>query len=161
MMGAGKSAVGELLAHGRGVEFFDSDAIVEGKAGRSISQIWDDEGEAGLRRRESAVIASLASAGDGVVATGGGAVLDPGNVDTMRRSGTVVWLDARPTTLAARLGDGQGRPLLQGAEPRVALVELTNRRRPQYLAAAHYRVSTDGRTLDDLAAEIEELWTRS
>jgi shikimate kinase len=161
MMGAGKSALGRLVAERTGERFADTDQVVEEEAGQSISEIWAGEGESGFRRREQAAIASLASEGTAVIATGGGAVLDPGNVDLMRSSGTVVWLDARPTTLAGRLGGGEGRPLLSDAEPLPAIIDLLNQRRPFYLAAAHLRVNTDGRPLEVLAGELEELWIRS
>jgi shikimate kinase len=161
MMGAGKSAVGQSLAARTGHEFVDTDRAVEEEDGRSVEEIWEAEGEAGFRRREAAALRALAPHSGLVVATGGGAILDRDNVRVMRDTGRVVWLDARPTTLAKRLGESGHRPLLAGDDPTARLFELTNQRRPAYLAAAHHRVVTDGRSLEEIVDDVEALWTGS
>ena len=131
-MGSGKSEVGRGLALVLGRRFVDCDELVAGAAGRSIPEIFEAEGEAGFRRRESEILAEvLASAEPLVVATGGGVVTVAANRALL--SGAVVcWLRARPEVLAARLGDGSGRPLLTGAEGDEALMaelrELTAER---------------------------------
>ena len=120
-MGAGKSTIGRHLARVLGQRFVDADREIEARTGASISLIFDLEGEAGFRRRESAVIAELA-AGEGlVVATGGGAVLDPGNRAALRQRGTVVYLHAPLEVLIRRTRRDRDRPLLQSADPQASL----------------------------------------
>ena len=122
MMGSGKSETGRRLALVLGRRFLDCDALVEAAAGRSIPEIFEAEGEAGFRRRESAILAEvLASTEPSVVATGGGVVTVAAN--RAQLAGAVVcWLRVRPEVLATRLSDGTGRPLLAGAEGEEALI---------------------------------------
>jgi len=114
MMGSGKSETGRRLALVLGRGFLDCDALVVAAAGRSIPEIFEAEGEAGFRRRESENLAAvLASAEPLVVATGGGVVTVGANRDLL--AGAVVcWLRVRPEVLATRVSDGSGRPLLSG-----------------------------------------------
>ncbi len=117
MMGSGKSTVGRLCAAALDRPFVDLDAEVERLGGRSIADLFAAEGEDGFRRRESEALAGVAASGvPSVVACGGGVVLDAPNRGRLRSAGVVVWLDAPPPALAARLGRGEGRPLL-GAAP--------------------------------------------
>jgi len=145
MMGAGKSAVGRLLAERLGRPLIDTDALVEQQAGMSIPEIFAAEGEAGFREREAAVLAAVAAGADQVIATGGGAVLRPANREALRASGLVIWLYAPPEALYHR-AKAQGverRPLLAGADPLERLQALANEREAAYQAAAHLRVETD------------------
>lgn len=156
MMGSGKSTVGRLLAGALGRPFYDTDTLVELSAGRLIRQIFEAEGEEGFRRREVAAVQE-ATAGDGrVIATGGGAVLNPANRALLRLNGTVVWLDAEPEELYRRaLGQGAAaRPLLAGPDPLGTLRRLRAERAEAYGAAAHMRVDVTGRTPEEVAAEI-------
>ena len=157
MMGSGKTTVGRLVAARLGVAFRDTDTMVEEESGRSIPELWAEAGEAAFRAWERRAIAAAASS-PAVVATGGGAVIDRSNVATMRRGGVVVWLTADPVTLAARIGDGAGRPLLAGGDPRASLALLAQQRAPWYEAAAHHVVVTDGKALPEVADEVEALW---
>ena len=175
MMGSGKSETGRELARLLGRAFVDCDEVVAAEAGRSIPEIFEAEGEAGFRRRESEILAEvLASTEPSVVATGGGVVTVAANraqlagdgaaaiasgsgtmTDAAHRDrpvGTVVcWLRARPEVLAARVGDGSGRPLLApetaagGALER--LRRLVTDREPWYRQVADIVVD-----VDDLAA---------
>ena len=121
-MGSGKSETGRRLALLLGRHFVDCDALVAADAGRSIPEIFEAEGEAGFRRRESAALAeALASDKPSVVATGGGAVTVAANRARLA-SAVVCWLRVRPEVLARRLGNGDGRPLLAGAADREALL---------------------------------------
>lgn len=159
LMGSGKSSVGRLLAERLNRPFIDTDALVEAEAGCAIPAIFATEGEDGFRLREAAVIARVA-AGDGqVVATGGGAVLRPENRDALRQTGLVVWLDAAPETLYRRVrAQGVGRrPLLAGPDPLGRLRALAEERAPAYAAAAHVRIATDTRSLEEIAAEIADI----
>jgi shikimate kinase len=156
MMGSGKSTVGSIVARRLGLEFVDLDTEIE-EGGVTIPQIFAASGEDAFRDLEEAAIARVAGS-DVVVASGGGAVVRPGNVTRMRETGTVVWLDAGPDTLAARVGAGEGRPLLAGdAVERLRLLAVT--RAAAYRAAAHARVATDGVDPEQVAARVIELWT--
>jgi shikimate kinase len=155
MMGAGKSAVGAVLATRLGRGFVDGDAEVERRAGMAIPEIFEREGEAGFRLRESAIIDALAGQ-PLVVALGGGAMAQPGAAERLLASGTVVWLRARPESLLDRVGEGEGRPLLQGLDPgqRLArLRELLTRREPHY-ARAQIVVDTDDAGPEAIAAVL-------
>ena len=159
MMGAGKSAVGPVVAGRLGVPFVDLDELVAAGAGGSIDAVFAAEGEAGFRRREREAVAQAAGRA-AVVACGGGVVLSPESVARMRGSGLVVWLDAPPEVLRERVGKGEGRPLLADG-PGGRLEEILEARRPAYSAAAHYRVATAGLTPEEVAEEVVRLWKRS
>jgi shikimate kinase len=148
-MGSGKSTVGRRLADRLGRRFVDLDDELVATAGRSIPELFTDEGEAAFRDREHDALVTVLDGGSSlVVATGGGAVLRADNRDLMRATGRVIWLRARPDTLAARVGRGDGRPVLGdgGEDPeQVAdrLGALAVERAPAYGAAAHQVVDVD------------------
>lgn len=156
MMGVGKTTVGKLVAGRLGWSYLDSDAQVMADTGRTVPELFADIGEAGFRAEETRV---LSAAVDGthrvVVSVAGGAVLSEANRDLLRRSGTVVWLRAEPATLAARVGSGQGRPLL-GDDPAGALVALDEVRRPLYAEVASGVVDVDRLTPDQVADRVVE-----
>ncbi|MCB2224691.1 MAG: shikimate kinase II [Actinobacteria bacterium] len=158
MMGSGKSTVGPRVAYALGVDFVDLDQVVALEAGCDLVRIFADEGEAGFRERESRALASVAGS-PVVVACGGGVVEDPSNVTTMRAHGRVAWLDAPVRVLAGRLGDGTGRPMLQG-DPVTRLTSLQRRRKKKYDAAAHARFDAS-EAPDGLAKEIVTWWRSS
>lgn len=159
MMGSGKTSAGRAAASSLGVEFWDTDALVEESVGMSIEALWAEEGEAGFRLLEEEALSEVAGA-EGIVATGGGAVLSRRNRDTMRDSGIVVWLDAGVETLAARIGHAHGRPLLGVAEPGPELGSIWAQRRDLYQAVAHHRIDTDPLTVAQVAERIGGLWPR-
>jgi shikimate kinase len=145
MMGSGKSSVGRALAERLGWRFVDADAEIEAGAGMSVAQIFEREGEAGFRARERELLRALPEAGC-VIALGGGAVEAAENRAILASKGRLVWLDARPETLAERIGTTARRPLLAGLDGRARverLRELGARRASAY-ASAELRVSTDG-----------------
>ncbi len=142
-MGAGKSVVGKQLARRLRRPFVDTDQVVEARAGRRIAAIFATEGEPAFRALERAAVAEVASRRGQVVSTGGGAVMDPANMATLRASGLVVYLAARPETLAARVA-GSDRPLLAGAtDPAARVREILERREAAY-RAADVVIETDG-----------------
>ncbi len=154
MMGAGKSTVANLLARQLGWPLVDTDALVEQRAGKSVAEIFARDGEAAFRAAEAAAVAGVPDIEEPVVVSvGGGAVLAEANRRTMRAAGTVVWLRARPATLAARVGSGSSRPLLvdRGWEPREALEKLVAERRLYYEEVADVVVDVDEISADEAA----------
>lgn len=155
MMAAGKTSVGRRLARSRGWEFLDSDAQVEAMERRSVADIWRTDGEAAFRRLETEVLAdAVASTTPRVIAAAGGTVLDPENRRLIGRHHPVVWLRARPETLAARVGPGAHRPLLD-EDPTGVLAALDAARRPLYDEVADLVVDVDDLTADQVVACIE------
>jgi shikimate kinase len=135
MMGSGKSTVGRLVAETLERPFYDTDAAVEEAAGASIMEIFERFGEENFRDRERSAIAGIVGEPSGIVATGGGAVLDPANVEAMRSTGTVVLLTANPEVLVERLAEDGERPLvLDGIE--TAIRSIARARNDLYLATA-------------------------
>jgi shikimate kinase len=154
-MGSGKSSVGRALAAALGWRFADTDADVEASAGLSIAQLFEREGEAGFRARERAALRGLPEARC-VAALGGGAVEARENREILRAKGRLVWLDARPETLARRIGADPARPLLAGldAAGRVErLGELCARRAHAY-ASAELRVVTDDKDVGEVCRAV-------
>jgi shikimate kinase len=150
--GAGKTTVGRLVADTLGVPFRDTDADVEAAAGKPISEIFIDDGEAAFRTLErSAVARALASFG-GVLALGGGAVLAE-ETRAALRGHRVVYLSVELADAVQRVGLGQGRPLLT-LNPRATLRYLLEQRRPLYAEVATHVVRTDGRAPQDVAADV-------
>jgi shikimate kinase len=147
MMGVGKTQVGRLLASRLGWEFVDTDERIESGQKRSVARIFAEEGEQAFRALEREVLEQLPGQA-AVIALGGGAVVAPENRALLRERGTLVWLDAEPEVLAARIGEREERPLLAGldAEARVVrLRELRAEREPSY-ACADLRIATDDTT---------------
>lgn len=143
LMGSGKSSIGKKLANSLGAPFADSDAEIERRSGRPIAAIFESEGEPAFRATEAGVVAELLAAEQpGVVATGGGAVLDPATRAAMRDHATVVWLRASPAVLVHRIAADGTRPLLAD-DPREALVRLAAEREPLYREVADHVVDVD------------------
>ncbi len=152
-MGAGKTAVGKVLAGKIGYEYRDADKIAEAKAGMSVTEIFAARGEEGFRELESEILAELAKGEGQVVSTGGGAVTRPGNWDAMKSGGVIVYLKASPETIWERVRYSKTRPLLQVENPFETLKELLSKRAHLY-ELADAIVVTDGRAPADIAGEI-------
>jgi shikimate kinase len=143
MMGAGKTTTGRLLARRLDWPFLDSDDEIERRSGRTVPQIWKEEGEAAFRREETSVLReACSSTGPAVVSVAGGAVLDPVNREVIRAAGLTVWLRASVPTLAVRVGAGEGRPLLTDG-PAAALTRLSAEREPVYRELADLTFDVD------------------
>jgi shikimate kinase len=154
MMGAGKTTVGRRLAARLGWAFCDSDEQVLRRTGKTVPEIFAAQGEASFRAEEAAALEEAVRSSPGtVVAVAGGAVLAEGNRRLLRQVGTVVWLRARVATLAARVGEGTGRPLL-GDDPAGALERLEGQRRPLYEEVADVAIDVDDRAADDVVEDI-------
>lgn len=161
MMGAGKTVVGRLVAARLGRPFVDTDALVEAEARKPIPEVFAGEGERGFRDREAAVIRRVSALRGQVVAVGGGAVVDPANVTSLRATGDLVLLDAPPEILAGRVAGGDGRPLIAGAaDLAVRLAEVRTQRDGAYRRAAAHTVDTTGRTTQEVAAAVLA-WARA
>ncbi|AAV94921.1 shikimate kinase [Ruegeria pomeroyi] len=145
MMGAGKTAVGRALAQRLGVPFLDSDAEIESAANMSIPEIFERDGEAFFRDRESRVIARLLEGAPCVLSTGGGAFLAEANRRMISEHGVSVWLKADLTVLWNRVRHKDTRPLLRTADPRATLRALYEARVPLY-SEADLCVISDGET---------------
>ena len=155
-MGAGKSAVGRQLARMLHMKFMDSDDEIEARTGVDIPFIFEKEGEAGFRRREAAVIDELSQREGIVLATGGGAVVDPQSRNLLGARGLVVYLYTTVNQQLARTRRGRDRPLLETDDPRQVLEELLAARDPLYREIADLVVETDGRKVKAVANEIVE-----
>ena len=142
MMGAGKTTVGKSLATRLRRRFIDTDKLLVERTGVEVATIFEVEGEAGFRKRESQLLAELAHESDCVVATGGGIVLDPANRALMRDNGTVVYLRAKVESLWERTRHDSHRPLLANPDPRGTLARILEAREPLYQEVAHVVVDT-------------------
>ncbi len=141
-MGSGKTTVGRQLAKTLGLEFVDSDHEIERRTGTTIPVIFEIEGEAGFREWERGVIDDLSQRQGLVLATGGGAVLDPDNRLSLRQRGTVVYLRAKADQLYQRTARDRNRPLLQTENPRAKIAALIEARDPLYREVADIIVDT-------------------
>ena len=153
--GAGKSTVGQAVATLLGVEFADTDHLIELRAGKPIPEIFFDDGEEAFRALERETIASALGSFTGVLALGGGAILHEGTRESLRGH-TVVFLSVELTDAVKRVGLGAGRPLLT-VNPRATLKYLMEQRRPLYAEVASHTIATDARTPEEIAAEIVTL----
>lgn len=135
MMGAGKSAIGRRLAQRLGLPFVDADAEIERAAGATIAEIFEKHGEAVFRDGERRVIARLLEGPIGVLATGGGAFMDPETRARIRKRAITVWLKADLDTLVDRVSRRGHRPLLNDSDPREVLTRLMTVRHPIYAEA--------------------------
>ena len=154
-MGSGKTAVGRHLARLFRFTFHDSDADIESKTGVDISFIFEKEGEAGFRIRERESIERLTRLTSIVLATGGGAVIEPENRRVLAERGVVVYLLTSLDQQIERTRHGRHRPLLNGTDPQEKLRELMLRRAALYAEIANITVSTDGRRVQVVAEEIQ------
>lgn len=155
LMGAGKTSVGKLLAKRLSMRFLDSDHEIEARTGVKIPVIFEIEGEAGFRAREAAIIDELTRLDGVVLATGGGAVLDPANRAALHSRGTVIYLRANVDELWNRTRHDRSRPLLQTADPRARLADLLLIRDPLYREAAHVIADTGIQSLRTLVTRLE------
>ena len=154
-MGSGKSTVGRHLADLLNCPFIDSDAEIESRAGADIPWIFDVEGEAGFRRRETTVLKDLVEQPAAVIATGGGAILATENRELMARAGVVVFLNVSVARQLKRTGSGEGRPLLQQGDREETLNQLMAEREPLYRALADVIISAGGGNARKVARQIE------
>ncbi|MDF9391017.1 MULTISPECIES: shikimate kinase AroK [Methylococcus] len=160
-MGAGKTTVGRLLARALGLEFWDSDKEIERRTGVTVPMIFEYEGEAGFRRRESEVIADLTGKEGIVLATGGGSVLMPENQEHLAARGLVIYLQCSVQKQLERTQKDINRPLLRTENPRQRLEELLRVRDPIYRELADYIVDTGQQSSRNAVRRIINAYEKS
>jgi shikimate kinase len=154
-MGTGKTAVGKALAEKLGREFIELDPLIERKAGKTIPEIFRDDGEIAFRELEIAVTKEAAGRKKAVIACGGGVVLNKINIDRLREGAVIVYLTASLEAILGRtLSDDEERPLLKVADPTRTIKELLEFRRPFYERAAEITIDTSNMDIESVASEI-------
>lgn len=160
MMGSGKSTVGFWLARSEGLRFVDLDAAIEERQDRSISEIFDADGEDRFRDIEQEVLDQCLNSSEPlVVSCGGGIVLRPENRARLRDRAWVCWLRANIDTLGHRVRSGDSRPLL-GDDPIADLTAISAARSEFYTETAHEIVDVDGLEAEQVAEQIRRVWPR-
>lgn len=158
MMGVGKTAVGRKLADRLGFDFKDSDRIVEEKAGRSVTEIFDTDGEEKFRQAERNSILEVLSSGPCVLATGGGAVMNAETRKAIKSKGLSVWLKLDLANIVRRLENADDRPLLKKGDPKKILQDLMSAREQLYAEADIHLESQDGKASETVGALINSLY---
>jgi len=154
-MGTGKTRIGERLAQRLERPFVDTDSLIEQREGCSVAAIFAAAGEAHFRAAERRAVAEACAMADAVIATGGGAIMDPDNRAALRAAAPIVCLTARPAVILARATRaGASRPLLQDDDPTARIAALLAERADAY-AQADLTLDTSDRRIDDLVADIE------
>ncbi len=151
--GVGKTIVGKHLAQLLGREFIDTDRLIENRVGKTVADIFLDDGEAGFRRLERRAVVEALAQKESVVSLGGGALLDSKTLVLVKSTGIVVWLWATPNQCAERVS-GEGRPLLRERKTVPRLAEMLLRRKPAYASASDLVIGTSGRTPEEVAQRI-------
>lgn len=162
-MGSGKTSVGKELAKVFSYQFFDSDELIEKKAGRTVKEIFAKSGEAYFRKLETELIISFTDKiSNTVLSVGGGLPIQPGNTELLRDLGTVIYLKTSRSTIKNRLQGDSSRPLLLGPEGESRLEQLYSLREPIYKSASHLIITTDDKSIDEIVQNIlehrRELW---
>jgi len=158
-MGTGKTAVGKALAAKLKLRFVEMDALIEEKAGRTIADIFRQDGEAAFRKLESEVAAEVSQGKNQVISCGGGVVLNQVNVDSLKQGALLVYLTASPEEVAKRTaGDGGKRPLLNTPDKEAVIRDMMAVRRPFYGRAADITIDT---TEMDIDAVVEQIIART
>jgi shikimate kinase len=152
-MGSGKSSVGRVLAKSLACPFIDLDKEIVAATGRSITDIFSQDGEQSFRRQETLCLEQVMQSGRSVIATGGGVVIAAENRTLMRARGVVINLVVSLSSVLQRLDGATDRPLFGGSDPANSVKSLMDDRK-QFYADADIRIDTDGKSVEDVAAEI-------
>jgi shikimate kinase len=158
-MGAGKSSVGRTAASILRMPFVDTDGLVENATGRTIPRIFEELGEEAFRTAEALAIQRLLIIPDSVIATGGGAVVRPGNWDYLLAAGLVIRLYVTPEESLRRTAHDTSRPLLQG-EDRLARLRRLHEEREAFYARAHHTIESEAMTVQEVARRSVELYSK-
>ena len=159
-MGCGKSTVGRQVAGELGFEFVDMDTLIAERAGISITEIFSTEGEAVFRQLERDIIDELGNQKQLVIATGGGAIVDPKNLTSLKKHALVICLWANAETIHKRTKHQSHRPLLQKADPLLTIRQMLAEREPHY-KQADVMVNTEMRPLREVAAQVRHQFEES
>lgn len=152
-MGTGKSSVGRLVAETLHFAFLDTDTVIEARAGKAVSQIFEEQGEAAFRELEKRIVKELALRDRTVISTGGGLVVDPENLASLKSHALVVCLWASPETIWSRVKHQSNRPLLNEANPLEKIKSLLAERAPFYKQAGVH-LSTELRSPREVAQQV-------
>jgi shikimate kinase len=152
-MATGKTSVGKRLAAIMHYSFLDLDAIIEEESGTSIPQIFSSQGESAFRKLESLLVERVAEKTECVIATGGGTIVNPQNLEKLKRCGVVITLTADIPSILHRAGNGDDRPMLRGGDRLERIQALMEQRAPVY-AKADIRVDTSALSIDEVAQLI-------
>lgn len=156
-MGCGKTTVGQQLAKRLGYDFLDTDKLIEQKQGQAVSKIFEVKGEEAFRQLETETVRDfIGSLQRTVISVGGGLPITPGNTELLKELGTVVYLETSKEVLADRLRSDTTRPLLAGKDGSNRLEALYDYRLPFYREAAHIKITTDDRNLQEVITSILE-----
>lgn len=157
-MGSGKSSIGRLLHQSLGYQLIDTDRIIEEQTGKTISDIFSQDGETVFRELETNLLQELTSAETSkhIISTGGGMVSSPENRALLRQLGFVVWLKCSTEEIYKRTSKNNDRPLLQCKDPVKTIDKLLQERSPLYAQTAHLEINTTGLSLDEVSCGILE-----
>jgi len=156
-MGTGKTAVGKALAEKLDKKFIELDWLIEQTAGKSIPEIFQEDGEIVFRELEIEAIKGVAKGRNLVIACGGGIVLNKINIDRLKQNGVIVYLEASPKTILRRTSSEEGqRPLLEVDNPTLTIRELSKFRKPFYERAADITINTSKLSIEAVAEQIIE-----
>jgi len=157
-MGTGKTAVGRALSEKLGKRFIELDPLIEQKAGKTIPEVFQEDGETVFRELEITVTKEAAREKEAVIACGGGVVLNKINIDRLKKEAVIVYLTASPKVILKRtLHDDEERPLLKAADPAQTIRELLRFRQPFYKRAAEITINTSRL---DIEATVTQIITR-
>ncbi len=168
LSGAGKSSIAHELAQRLNFEYLDSDQSIEEKTGQTISELFQQRGEAEFRLLENQWLNSLPQGTENgeihrgqVIACGGGLPIAAGNIEKLNGLGTTIYLQAEETVLAHRIGNGQNRPLLSGSEDIVVKIKAMLASRRNRYEQAHMTIDTSHKTVAEVADEIQRILTNT
>ena len=154
LMGSGKTTIGKIIAKKLNYKFIDSDALIEEKTGVKVPLIFEYEGEAGFRKRETRILSEIIKMNSIVLATGGGIILSKTNRKLLSKSSVVIYLNATIKELVKRLANDKNRPLIQNVDKEKKLKELIEQRGKLYESIADYIIQTKEKRASDIANEI-------
>ena len=151
---SGKTTIGKIIAKKLKYKFIDSDALLEEKTGVKVPLIFEYEGEAGFRKRETKILSEIVKMNNIVLATGGGIILSKTNRKLLSKSSVVIYLNATIKELVKRLANDKNRPLIQNVDKEKKLKELIERRGKLYESIADYIIHTKEKRASEIANEI-------
>ncbi|KIE58951.1 shikimate kinase [Methylacidiphilum kamchatkense Kam1] len=160
MMGAGKSSVGSWLSQEKAIPFYDLDRMIEEAEKATIAEIFATKGGEYFRKKEMEMVYQVISSPPGVIATGGGTLLNPSNLSLLKEHGFLFYLQASLELLWSRLQDKTDRPLLFGKNPKMTLEKLLKERESLY-KAADMEIEVDGKSIEQLGELLWSHWIRA